>query len=204
MAVRSKTTIFNAALTRCGRNEGSEGSGRGLWRALELNYSEIVRAAFEDGAGVYPFGRARVALTSRSEGDFGYDDAFAMPDDVIHVIEVFINERSASDLLKSWELKTDTDSLLVDADGQTVEIEYVKQGLEHTWSANFAIGVQRRLEAVIMNFLEEPEEASLKEQEADHQFRKASVKGSKNRSKRRVWDKDRGRLVRARFTRGRY
>lgn len=195
MAVRSKTTIFNAALLRTGNDEATDD---GLRRAMEANYDEIVRQCFEDGDGVFPFGRKRVVLTSRSAGDFGYDDSYTMPSDVIHVTEVFFGDVSAADLQRSWELNTQSNTLLVDADGAVISIEYVCEGAEHTWSAGFALGVQRRLEAVIKDVQEEFEESTAKDQDADFHLMKASVKGSKNRSARRVWPTNKGRLIRAR------
>lgn len=195
MAVRSKTTIFNAALLRTGHEETQSG---GMWRAMEANYDEIVRQCFEDGDGVYPFGKARVTLTSRSDGTFGYDDAFTMPNDAIHVREVFLDTHSASDLLAPWDVDASQGKLLVNANERTVEIEYIREGLEHTWSANFALAVQRRLEAVIKDVMEEAEESAAKEQEADFFVLKAGVKGSKNRSQRNVWKRGGGRLMRAR------
>lgn len=196
MAVRSKTTIFNAALVRTGHSEDQNGSA--LWEALDANYDEIVRGAFEDGDGVYPFGKARVSLTSRTSGTLGYEDAYALPSDVIHIIEVYLNGYAAADLLEDWEIDGVNNRLEVDAKQRPVEIEYVKEGLEYRWSARFALGVQRRLEAVIKDVLEETEEAAMKEQEADLQFMKGSVKASKNRSQRRVAKKYGGRLTRAR------
>lgn len=195
MAVRSKTTIFNAALLRTGHEETQSG---GMWRAMEANYDEIVRQCFEDGDGNYPFGKARIALTSRSDGSFGFDDAYQMPSNVIHVREVYLNTYAASDLLAPWDVDTSDGKLLVNAENRAVEIEYVREGLEHTWSANFALAVQRRLEAVIKDVMEEFEESAAKEQEADFFVLKAGVKGSKNRSQRNVWKRGGGRLVRAR------
>lgn len=195
MAVRSKTTIFNAALLRTGHEETQSG---GMWRAMEANYDEIVRQCFEDGDGVYPFGKARQALTGRSNGEFGYDDAFQMPDEVIHVREVFLDGYSASDLLAPWDVDASSGKLLINANDRAVEIEYVREGLEHTWSANFALAVQRRLEAVIKDVMEESEESAAKEQDADFFALKASVKGAKNRSQRSVWKRGGGRLIRAR------
>lgn len=195
MAVRSKTTIFNAALLRTGHEETQSG---GMWRAMEANYDEIVRQCFEDGDGNFQFGKARVTLTSRSDGAFGYDDAYQMPNDVIHVREVFIGGVSASDLLAPWDVDASSGRLLLNAGEAVVEIEYVREGLEHTWSANFALSVQRRLEAVIKDVMEEFEESSAKEQEADFFALKAGVKASKNRSQRSVWKRGGGRLMRAR------
>lgn len=198
MATRSKDTLFNAALLRCGREDTTTGGSGPLWRAMEANYDEIVRAAFEEGDGTLPFGKARETLTSRSTGSFGFDDAYTLPSDCIHVIEVFLDTYAASDLRLKWEVADD--KVHLDADERTVEVEYVVQGAEAAWSANFALGVQRRLEAVIQTFLEEPEEAQLREQQADVYFMKAGIKGAKSRSGNRAWKHGGGRLVRARNT----
>lgn len=186
---------MNAALLRTGHEETQTG---GIWRAMEANYDEIVRQAFEDGDGVFPFGKQREELTSRADGYDGYEDAFRLPDGVIHVIEVFVDDVAASDALLPWDVDTGKGDLLIDAEGRKVELKYVKEGLEHTWSSNFALTVQRRLEAVIKDTMEETEEAAAKEQDADFYAMKAGVKGAKNRSQRRVWKRGGGRLIRAR------
>ena len=190
MAVRSKTTIFNAALLRTGNEITVTGF---VARALEANYDEIVRDAFEGQK--FPFGKVRIELTSRSDGRFGYDDAYAMPSDTIHVSEVYVKEHRASDLGESWEIDAETNELMIDAKGRKIEIEYIKVGLEHRWSAKFTLGIQRRLEAVIKDVLEEPEEASVLETEGDAKILQAGVKASTNRSGARV--RRGGRLIRA-------
>jgi hypothetical protein len=201
MAVRTKTTIFNAALLRTGHSDVTEGQGSGLWRALEANYDEIVRAAFEDGAGTFPFGKVREILTGRSAGNFGFDDSYTIPSGVIHVIEVYLNDLPCSDLQEPWEIDGQSNALLINAKTRTVAINGLKEGLEHTWSAAFTLGVQRKCEAVIKDVEEESEESAAKDQDADYQLLKAGVKGAKNRSKRQVWKKGGGRLIRARRTR---
>ena len=169
-----------------------------MLRALEANYDEIVRACFEDGDGVFPFGRARQILTSRSEGTFGYSDAYVMPSEVIHVVEVYLDGTASATLQAPWQLDLTDNQLLVDAGGREVALDYVKEGLEHTWSAGFALAVQRRLESVIKDVLEEVEESIARDQDAERQLMKASVKAAKNRSSAKVWKAGGGRLIRAR------
>lgn len=193
MSQRSKITLFNAALTRTGNVASTEGDGSIVWQALENNYDEIVRAAFEGQE--YPFGRTRIKLTSRAEGRFGYDDAFTYPSEVIHITDVFLDDCRAVDLQEAWELDAETRELMIDAGTRIVEIEALKVGLEHTWSSQFALGIQRRLEAVIRDVLEEVEESAAKDAEGDFALMKASVKGSKNRSRNKF--RAGGRLVRA-------
>jgi hypothetical protein len=200
MPVRSKATIFNAALLRCGRV--ITGGDSDVRQAMDANYDEIVRAAFEDSDGNLPFGRARETLTSRSAGTSGYDDAYTLPNAALHVVDIFFDECPAGDLQEPWEVDGINGVILLNADSRTVEVEYVKEGLESTWSAGFTKGIQRRLEAVIKDFLEEPEESSVKEQEGDFAFLKAGVKGAKNRAQSRIFKKGGGRLSRARRSRG--
>ncbi|MBL4898128.1 MAG: hypothetical protein JKX76_00640 [Colwellia sp.] len=199
MAVRSKNTIFNAVLLRVGFSEASEGSG--LWQALEANYDDIVRAAFEIGDGVFPFGRKHITLVSRADGNFGFDDSFLLLNSVIHVIEVHLDRVSCSDLQEPWEIDGEAGALLVNAGTRKVQIDAVIEGLEHTWSSAFTSVIKKRLEAVIKDVLEESEESAAKDQDADFLMLQASVKSAKNRSHRRFWKKGRGRLLMARGTR---
>lgn len=193
MAVRSKQTIFDAALLTTGNATSVLGSGSFILQALEANYDEIVRAAFEEQE--YPFGKNRTTLTGRSVGRFGYDDAYQMPSDVIHVTDVFLDTYTVDHGIRKWEIDASTNELLIDAESRVVEIEYLKSGMEHTWSSKFTRGIQKRLEAVIKTVEEEDGEAMSRENEADSIFLKAGIKASKNRSKRRVFRG--GRLVRA-------
>lgn len=193
MTQRTKTTIFNAALTRTGNDPTSEGNGSPIWLALEANYPDIVRDAFESGE--FPFGKTRVELTSRADGRFGYEDAFTYPAEILHFIDVYLDGRRASDLEEAWDIDAETRELMIDASKRKVEVEGIKIGLEYTWSAKFALGIQRRLEAVIRDVEEETEEASAKDGEAGYALMAAGVKASKNRSRRKI--RSGGRLIRA-------
>ena len=195
MALRSKETLFNAALYTTGNTPADRS---GLWEALEANYEEIVREAFETGGPSLPFGRAREKLTSRADGERGYEDVFTFGVEVMHIIEVYLDGRSASDLLLPWEIDASNRKLMLDANNRSVEIEFIRVGQEHTWSATFARGVQKMLEAVIKSVEEEEEEAAVKSQEGDMKLLMASTKGSKNRSNRRVFKRGGGRIMRAR------
>lgn len=195
MSMRTKETLFNAAIYTTGHSPSDQ---TGIWQAMEANYDEIVRAAFEDSKSSLPFGKGWETLTSRADGRFGYDDAFTYGADVLHINKVYLDDRSAEDLLEPWELDAGTRELMINANDRTIKIDYVKSGVEHTWSANFALAIQRELEAVIKNVLEETEEAELKSSQASLKLMKAGSKGSGNRSKRRVWKRGGGRILRAR------
>lgn len=198
MTQRSKLTLFNAALTRTGNDPTSDGEGSAAWQALEANYPDIVRSAFEGER--FPFGMTRVVLTSRAAGRFGYDDAFSFSSDIWHVHEVFLDGVRAADLCEAWELDTNTNELMINAGQKKVEIEGVKAGLEYTWTGRFATGIQRKLEAVIRDVLEEVEEANAKDAEGDFQLMRAGVKASNNRSQRKF--RRGGRLTEAHGIRG--
>jgi len=200
MSLRSKETLFDAALLRCGR--GRAGSETALREALDANYDEIVRSALEEGDGTFSFGKTEEILTSRHDGLMGYDDAFVAPTKTLHIIEVFLNDCSCSDLREPWEYHAATGSILVNAREREVKIEFVREGHESRWSSAFAKAIQRRLEAVIKDFLEETEEAIAKDQDAEFQMLKAGVKGAKNRSANAIYKRGSGRLLRARRTRG--
>ncbi len=201
MAMRSKETLFNAALYTTGRSPDQNE----IWQAMDVNYDEIVRSAFENAVDALPFGKRRKILTSRSEGNFGYSDSYVLPAELIHVMDVFLNGKDAADLQEPWEVDGTvgaSGALVINAGTRKVEVEYVATGLEHTWSSNFARGVQKELEAVIKSFLEEEGEAELKSSQAGSFFLNAGIKGSKNRSKNRVFK--RGRILRARSTPGQH
>lgn len=191
MSQRTKITIFNAALTRTGNDPIASGDGSMIGNALEANYDEIVRAAFEGQE--FTFGKRRVELTARSEGDFGYDDAYTYPIALLHVTDVFLDGNSAADLCEAWDVNAETRQLLINGKSRKVEVEGLASGLEHTWSGKFALAIQMRLEAVIKDVIEEVDEANSKDSAADYQLLKAGVKSSKNRSRRRV--RRGGRLV---------
>lgn len=195
MSVRTKTSLFNAALTRHGHAKTTEAEGGPLWTAMDTNYADIVLRHFE--AQEYPFGKDRYVLTSRQEGDFGYEDKFVMPNGVMHVLQVYLDDIKAETWGQAWEVDASDNALLIDANKRTVAVEVIVKGQEDKWSAWFATAVQRDLEAVIKSVLEETSEANALASEAEYTSMKAGVKASKNRSERRV--RRGGRLIQAHF-----
>lgn len=194
MPQRSKTTIFNAALTRCGLTSITEGEGSSIWLAMDANYDEIVREAFEGGS--FPFGRGQLELTSRADSDLiDYDDAFVVPGYVLHIEHLYLNNDLAEDLLERWEFRGSDSTIHLSADSRKITIQYRASGLENTWSSAFSLGVQRKLEAVIKDVEEETEESELKEARGDQMLLQAGFKASDSRNKRKMFK--RGRLVRA-------
>lgn len=188
----SMISIFNAALVAQGMQEiVSENDGSDEFRVLARNWPAIVEAELEDGA--YFFARREAVLNNRSDGKFGYEDAFLIPAEAIHVRRV-------------WEPKDPRCSIDYVQDGTHIHvnhpapltIQYLEVTEPHLWSANFTRGVQMKLEAVILRALkEEHAEARDMEQQAEIYFQRARTNSSKARSATKPIR--RGRIAEARF-----
>lgn len=186
---RSKIQIFNAALTATRNNTVTTNDGSKEWLLLESNWTGIVEAALERGR--YNFSRERVDLTSRNDGAFGYDDRYTLPADCLIVRHVYVDEV----LTEDWE--TDADELFINATSG-VEAEYVQiADVEQTWSRQFDLGIQLKMEAVCLRGLnEEYAEADRREERADYELLRARSISSGQRGKRRPYRE--GRVMRAR------
>lgn len=178
---RSRMTIFNAALRVAGENKDLvDGDTAPEFGVLERNYPEIVGEAFESTR--LDFGKARAALTTRSDGDFGFDHKYLLPDDFLAVIRVEVNERNP---IGDWEINGS--HLYID-DDEDVEIEYIRQGSETSWSATFANGIIHKLAALIKSAVhEEPEEAQILDERGEFKLTKAGILSSKQRRDRRPY-----------------
>ena len=188
--MRSKLTVMNQALSASGQpgKEITEASNDPEFALMERHYNEIVAEAFE--AGVFHFGKVRYAATTRSAGDFGFDDAWLLPEDVLHITQVFVNERDIED----WE--RNGQYLYIDATEKVV-VEYIGTNKESTWSPSFTKGIVGRLEALLRRSInEEFEEAANTDQAASFQLQMAGTQSSKQRGPRRAFRK--GFLMRSR------
>lgn len=184
---------MNMALGASGQpgKEVTEASTGPEFALMERWYPEIVGEVFEDGD--LHFGKERVTLTTRSAGDFGFDDAWLLPENILHIIQVFVSEYDTED----WE--RNGDYLYIDA-ATSVSVEYIKAGQENKWSSKATIAVVRKLEALLRRSInEEYEEGRDTEQAANFLAQMAGTHSSKQRGKRRSHQK--GFLMRSR-TRG--
>lgn len=191
--MRSRLTIMNMALSASGQpgKEVTEASTGPEYALMDRWYAEIVASVFEDGD--FHFGKRRYTLTTRSAGDFGFDDAWLLPSDVLHIIEVYVSGYATED----WE--RNGDYLYIDAESG-VAIEYIVAGQEDKWTAKAAIAVATALEALLRRSVnEEYEEARDTEQRANFLAQIAGTHSSKQRGRRRGFQK--GFLLRSR-TRG--
>lgn len=192
----SMTGIMNAALISQGLEEINESVSLPEHRVLSRNWPLIVEAELEDGA--YHFTKVETTLNTRSAGSFGFDDAYLLPGDALHVRKVRLEASSGSRWEPDW-VQDDRYVYLNSTDG--VIVEYVKVTEPTFWTANFARGVQMKLEAALLRAVkEETGEASNMEQMAEAQFQRARTNSSKARKAQEPVR--RSRLADARFGRG--
>lgn len=197
MAQFSMISIMNAALVAQGQEEVvSMNDGSDEFRVLARNWPGIVEAELEDG--MYHFARQSVTLLTRSPGQFGYADAFLLPADTLHVRRLEVERSVWTDEI-DW--LQDGTHVYLNAGDMPVRAEVMVSSDPDLWSANFARGVQMKLEAVILRALkEEHAEAREMEAQAETYFQRARTASTRARSENRPWRP--GRIASARFRRG--
>lgn len=184
--------IFNAALVAQGLQEiTSESDGLAEFRVLSRNWPAIIEAELEDGA--YHFARREIEVASGGDGKFGFGQAFPIPSDAIHVRKVWDPKNPRQD----FDYVQDGTHVHVSHAGP-VTLQYVEVADPGLWSANFALGVQYQLEAVILRALkEEPAEAAQMEAQAQERFQRARTNSTRARSATKPHRM--GRIAEARF-----
>ena len=193
----SMISIMNAALVAQGQEEVvSMNDGSDEFRVLARNWPGIVEAELEDG--MYHFARQSVTLLTRSPGQFGYADAFLLPADTLHVRRLEVDRSIWTDEI-DW--LQDGTHVYLNAGTMPVRAEVMVSSDPDLWSANFARGVQMKLEAVILRALkEEHAEAREMEAQAETYFQRARTASTRARSENRPWRP--GRIAASRFRRG--
>lgn len=189
--------IMNAALVAEGFDEVlAENDGTVEWRLLSRNWPLIVEAELEDGN--YQFTRRQAELLTRTNGKFGFPDAYMVPADALHVRRLWAeDEDGLRDLSLEWV--QDGAYVYVDkADG--VFIEYTEASDPDLWSANFARGVQMKLQAILLTFREERSAAQQMEAQAEQYFQRARTSSSRGRSATEPYRQS--RYAKARLGRG--
>ena len=192
----SMLQLMNAALTAQGLDEVSVNDGSNEFNVLSRNWPLIVESELEDGN--YFFTRKQAFLQTRSEGSFGYDDAYLTPSAAIHIRELWTQDTGGERVFIDW--RQDGSKVHVDeTDG--VYVEYIDVAGADIWTANFSRGVQLKLEAVILRALkEEYSDARAMEELAEVHFQRARTSSSKSRSPTDPYTE--GRVAAARFGRG--
>lgn len=174
----SMLDTMNAALISEGYEEiVSENDGSDEWRLLSRNWPTIVEAELEDGN--YSFTRQQTFLNTRIDGSFGYDDAYLVPGDALHVRRVWTEDSEGVRSFPDWA--QDGQRVHVDED-EGIYVEYLVAADPDLWTANFARGVQMKLQAVILSFKEEKGAARAMEEQAEVYFQRARTNSSKSRS----------------------
>lgn len=170
--------IMNAALISQAFEEVlSENDGSDEYRLLSRNWPTIVEAELE--AGAYHYARQQAHLVSRQPGAFGYDDAYLVPLDALHVRRVWTEDDSGVRDFPDWS----QDGTRIHVNNpEGVFIEYVHAADPSFWGANFSMGVQMKLEAVLLRFREEYGAADRIDLKGDDFFSVARTMSSRSRS----------------------
>lgn len=191
----SMLSIFNAALIAQGELEIlAENDGSDEFRLLARNWPTIIEAELEDGA--YFFTRQQHFLETRSDGKYGYDDAFLIPASALHVRYVWMDQEQCR-RVEDWT-QDGTHIHINQPDGCYVEV--VENDGTDLWKANFVKGVQYKLEALIARAIrEEFAEARDMEQMAETHFQRARTNSSKTGRPKPAYG--RGPIAQARRTR---
>lgn len=189
--------IMNAALISEGEAEiVAENDGSPEWRMMSRNWPLIVEAELEDSN--YFFTRREAELVSRVDGKFGYDDAYAVPADALHIRHAWtVDETGERNLAIEWS--QDGQYIYVNSD-DGIWVEYIEAADTSFWSANFAMGVKLSLQAVIRTFHEDTANANARSAEAGIAFQRARTNSSRGRSAKEPFRT--GRFALARFGRG--
>lgn len=183
----SMLQIMNAALISQAFEEVlSENDGSDEFRLLSRNWPLIVEAELEEG--LYHHTRRQMELLNRQDGKFGFADAYAVPDDALHVRRVWTEDDSGVRDMIEWS--QDGGNVYADADAG-VFIEYMATSDPSFWGANFSAGVQKKLEAVLLRFREEHAAAERMEGLAEGYFQKARTMSSKSRTAQEPYKRSR-------------
>lgn len=190
----SMLQIMNAALVAEGFDElVAENDGTVEWRLLSRNWPLIVEAELEDGN--YQFTRKQSNLLTRTDGKFGFDDAYLVPTEALHVKRLWTE---GDDGIRDMSLDWAQDGTYVYVNEPAgVWVEYSEAADPAIWSANFARGVQMKLQAILLTFREERGAASQMEAQAEVYFQRARTNSSRGRSATEPYR--RSRYAQARF-----
>lgn len=171
-------SIMNAALNSQGLDEiASVNDGSVEYLVLARNWPLIVEAELEDG--LYHFTRQQTQLLTRTDGKFGFNDGYMLPGDCLTVRDLWILDNGER-IERDWT--QDNQYVYLD-NASGCYIEYLVAASESLWTANFARGVQMKLEAVLLRAVkEEYGEAREMEQQAEVYFQRARTQSSKARS----------------------
>jgi hypothetical protein len=193
----SMLSIMNAALAVQGYDEiVTDNDGSDEWRLLSRQWPFVVESELE--AGNYHFTRQQAFLNQRQDGLFGFDDAYLVPLEAMHVRRLWTEDDNGN---RNTDVPWGQDGTRVhvsEPDG--VYIEYLVAADPNLWGANFSEAVKMKMEAVLLRNKEDYAAAAAMDQDAERKFQLARTTSSKARSATEPYKQ--GRIAQARFRRG--
>jgi hypothetical protein len=195
----SMLQIMNAALAVQGFDEiVANNDGSDEWVLLSTQWPLIVEAELESGN--YHFTRKQAFLQTRSDGLFGFDDAYLIPGDALHVRRLWTEDDSGE---RDTDIPWGQDGTKVHVNQPNgVYVEYIVASDPDLWSANFSLGVKMKMEAILLRNKEDYAAAKDMDSEAEDVFQRARTNSSRSRSATDMYKPS--RFAKARFASGRY
>lgn len=192
----SMLSIMNAALAVQGYDEiVSANDGSDEWQLLSRQWPLIVEAELE--AGNYHFTRKQAFLNQRQDGLFGFDDAYLVPDEAMHVRRLWTEDDNG---VRDTDIPWGQDGTRVHVNEPAgVFIEYLIAADPNLWGANFSLGVNQKMQAILLRNKEDYAAAQQMDMEAERAFQIARTTSSRARSANEPYKTS--RLVNARFGR---
>lgn len=167
--------VIQAALHRIGEEELPSLDGDdSAARVANSNYEGIVRAVFARHA--WTFAKQTLDLTYQSEVELGpFDHAWVWPPEVVNIRYVM----SSGHRLKTGDYSIESGRILTrgryDTDG--LQIVATIRAEESNWPGDLSEAIVTRLQALFLEALcDKPQDARLKERDADQKLRDAIVR----------------------------
>lgn len=189
--------IMNAALAVQGFDEiVTDNDGSDEWQLLSRQWPLIVEAELE--AGNYHFTRQQALLNQRQDGLFGFDDAYLIPLEAMHVRRLWTEDDQGN---RDTDVPWGQDGTRVHVNEPAgVYIEYLVAADPDLWGANFSLGVNMKLQAILLRNKEDYAAAERMDMAAEQKFQLARTTSSRSRSATEPYKA--GRIAQARFSRG--
>lgn len=193
----SMLMIMNAALAVQGYDEiVTDNDGSDEWRLLSRQWPLLVEAELE--AGNYHFTRKQAFLNQRQDGLFGFDDAYLVPAEAMHVRRLWTEDDNGE---RNTDVPWGQDGTRVHVNEPSgVFVEYLIAADPNLWGANFSLAVNMKMQAVLLRNKEDYAAARDMDSEAEQKFQLARTTSSKARSATEPYKQ--GRIALARFSRG--
>lgn len=189
--------IMNAALAVQGYDEiVTDNDGSDEWRLLSRQWPMIVEAELE--AGNYHFTRKQAFLDQRQDGLFGFDDAYLVPLEAMHIRRLWTEDDNGE---RDTDIPWGQDGTRVHVNEPSgVFVEYLIAADSDLWGANFSLAVNMKMQAILLRNKEDYAAAAAMDQDAAQAFQLARTTSSRARSATEPYKT--GRIAQARFRRG--